>query len=507
MVLHIVSQPCSTCGKKLPSGEVLDDHQQYCSRGKLLETVGEATCPHCNIVFTQIIAYRQHIYQHTHPHACQPCGARFKTVSAKVLHKCLENMISCEICQKEFSLLNLSRHQEIHDIPQFHCYECGRSFLRSENFSNHYCNLNGKRKVHKHKHKNNGAENQNEERENFSTETNGEEDSRIGDASKLEDNNTNDTTNGLICDVCGEVYKTRHILKAHMQLHGERKYQCDICNKRFHRKDVLQEHHSVHQEAHIPCPMCNKKLKTKKSLDVHMHRHSGVKRYSCSECGKKFFQKGNLLKHSIVHNPNGKLILTCDHCNKNFTSRYYLAQHMLEHTQGRIHQCHICNKGFVKEHMLKAHIKKFHGGHIYVCPFCNMSVRHRTSIRRHLENRHNELQHEWLMPGFLDKLVSETNAEALNSLPNTSLSNSQEAHESSVIIATPHTPQQITTNTDQFLTQTTTQTEGTEILLTVSGVPIVSSENEVQAPINQTVIGDQMELQVETEVQGDEVTV
>ncbi|KAJ9594591.1 hypothetical protein L9F63_027426 [Diploptera punctata] len=156
---------------------------------------------------------------------------------------------------------------------------------------------------------------------------------------------------------------------------------------------------------------------------------------------------------------------------------------MLEHTQGRIHQCHICNKGFVKEHMLKAHIKKFHGGHIYVCPFCNMSVRHRTSIRRHLENRHNELQHEWLMPGFLDKLVSETNAEALNSLPNTSLSNSQEAHESSVIIATPHTPQQITTNTDQFLTQTTTQTEGTEILLTVSGVPIVSSENEVQAPI------------------------
>jgi hypothetical protein len=25
----------------------------------------------------------------------------------------------------------------------------------------------------------------------------------------------------LVCDVCGEVYKTIHILKAHMQLHGK----------------------------------------------------------------------------------------------------------------------------------------------------------------------------------------------------------------------------------------------------------------------------------------------
>lgn len=63
---------------------------------------------------------------------------------------------------------------------------------------------------------------------------------------------------------------------------------------------------------------------------------------------QKFFQKGNLLKHAVVHNPNAKVILTCDHCNKNFTSRDYLAQHMLEHTQGRIHLCHLCDKGFVK---------------------------------------------------------------------------------------------------------------------------------------------------------------
>jgi hypothetical protein len=34
--------------------------------------------------------------------------------------------------------------------------------------------------------------------------------------------NTNvSSQSGVVCDVCGEVYKTIHILKAHMQLHGK----------------------------------------------------------------------------------------------------------------------------------------------------------------------------------------------------------------------------------------------------------------------------------------------
>lgn len=75
---------------------------------------------------------------------------------------------------------------------------------------------------------------------------------------------------------------------------------------------------------------------------------SDLHSYQCFSPFQKFFQKGNLLKHAVVHNPNAKMILTCDHCSKNFTSRDYLSQHMLEHTQGRIYLCHLCDKGFVK---------------------------------------------------------------------------------------------------------------------------------------------------------------
>lgn len=47
---------------------------------------------------------------------------------------------------------------------------------------------------------------------------------------------------------------------------------------------------------------------------------------------------------------------------------------------------------------------------------------------------------------------------------------------------------------------------GAEILLTVSGVPLVSADGEVETAVDQSAIGDQMELQVETGVQGDQVT-
>jgi hypothetical protein len=47
---------------------------------------------------------------------------------------------------------------------------------------------------------------------------------------------------------------------------------------------------------------------------------------------------------------------------------------------------------------------------------------------------------------------------------------------------------------------------GAEILLTVSGVPLGNADNEVETAVDQSVIGDQMELQVETEIQADEVT-
>ncbi|PNF33038.1 hypothetical protein B7P43_G16366, partial [Cryptotermes secundus] len=283
MLLHLENHPCTVCGKKLQSGKVLQNHQNYCRRGKQLETVGETACPHCNITFSQLVTFRQHVYQHMYPYMCQQCEERFRTDPVKVLHTCSETVLNCEMCTEQFSsLLSLSQHQVIHGVPQFHCYECGQSFHLCENYSSHICSAWEEPRT-SHRKRKKAADKRDEESKSVHASGKGE----MSEVLSQKKRNADDSSqSGVVCDVCGEVYKTIHILKAHMQLHGERKFACQICNKKFHRKDVLQEHHSVHQEAHIPCPLCNKKLKTKKSLDVHMHRHTGIRRYSCMDCDK-----------------------------------------------------------------------------------------------------------------------------------------------------------------------------------------------------------------------------
>jgi uncharacterized C2H2 Zn-finger protein len=121
--------------------------------------------------------------------------------------------------------------------------------------------------------------------------------------------------------------------------------------------------------------------------------------------------------------------------------------------------------------MLKGHIRKFHGGHIFVCPYCNMSVRHRNSIRRHLENRHGELHHEWATPGFLDKLEAGGNDSPADSLVNTALADphTPPSSDSCVVLPASQTSQQINPSSDVSLVQTDNQAEGLFGLLWLRG--------------------------------------
>ncbi|XP_071449265.1 PR domain zinc finger protein 15-like [Hetaerina americana] len=380
---------CQLCEKGFLLPESLEEHQSFCNQVKKLDAGHKATCPICESVLDDVVGFRSHVRDHTHPFFCQHCGARFKTRKASAIHMCdLDSGLKCEVCEEGFpSHQALLSHLNEHGTAVFHCFECSVSFFRSESFEKHSCSscreARGDYKARRRKSRGQG----------------GGKGTEGGGACEATGSKS------LVCEICGAQYKSVYSLRAHVQLHGERRFECDICHKRFHRKDVLQEHISVHQDPQVPCPVCDKKVKTKKSLEVHMLLHKGERRHKCKECGKEFYQKGNLLKHAAVHEPVSKKAHPCPHCGKMFMSRDYLAVHLLEHTQGKVHQCALCNKAFVKEHLLRTHHRQYHNNQMYACRFCGQSMRLRQSLRRHLVCRHPEMRAEWEGVGVLDAML------------------------------------------------------------------------------------------------------
>lgn len=101
-------------------------------------------------------------------------------------------------------------------MPFSFCYVTLHSFGQ-ESYTSHKCSAKEETRQSQRNRKR-AADNRDEENRHVSTEGEGKDENSSGE---LVQNKKNITSGGLVCDVCGEMYKTVHILKAHMQLHGE----------------------------------------------------------------------------------------------------------------------------------------------------------------------------------------------------------------------------------------------------------------------------------------------
>lgn len=359
---------CKDCNKHFLHGSHLKKHQLT----HQLSGTRSFQCNSCHMSFS----HRHHFLTHLQTHGgeessksqvddevkisnaddsnqdkiyrCPICPESFSQVLELANHLSVHaNM--CNVCNKTFSTKQqLEKHEQCHlsAATQYECTECGKSFLGSDAFRQHYC-------VHQ-KHLSTTDKRSLENSSEVLTKNNEEEEEvDVGE----------DFYN---CPTCNKRFASNISLQEHQKLHEfDRPFKCLVCGKGFAKKKYLTQHQQIHSERPYRCDLCSNSFKTEQSLLSHHKSHDAQRKYHCSVCEKSYRSPYDLSRHEQKH-PELQAFSEisgdhrCDMCYKSFGLLSQLQQHQETHVGQVVYECTECDKAFAFLHLLEEH-QQTHG--------------------------------------------------------------------------------------------------------------------------------------------------
>ena len=409
---------CSECPAKFFSQSSLITHK------KIHTGVLKLKCPKCDIVISSKKNLKRHIER------------KHNNKSKELIkeEEIAKKDISCHLCWAQFSKSNnLKKHlKNIHNdntpIPKrersdsifkkYICHICFSRFSRVDGLHKHLKNIHNE--IAKTKDKVKGEKKV--KTESIKKKMKVPEIIESESAQKSEEcENQDDLT--FLCEKALLVSSALTMILFFQYRHFRMKmiYKRKLEDSKSRRQDnhfktkVLNKDKLAKQTVKIlskECQFCGKHFKFRNSMLKHERKHSG-KKFSCTQCGKKFTDSYNFKIHSC-----GNERFLCPDCGKDFPSQVCLTHHQNDsHLKISVGFCYRCGKEYYNERPFKRHLKRKSCRGLKTasrkCDRCSKVFSKPSNLRTHIKNLHQK-QHPELK---VDPLKEETKHMVLLSNP------------------------------------------------------------------------------------------
>uniref|UniRef100_A0A8C3HP80 Uncharacterized protein n=1 Tax=Chrysemys picta bellii TaxID=8478 RepID=A0A8C3HP80_CHRPI len=132
-----------------------------------------------------------------------------------------------------------------------------------------------------------------------------------------------------------------------------------------------------------PCTECGKSFRLKINLIIHQRSHANEGPYECPECEIRFASKQHLALHQRIHTGEGAPAPGLgESSDLNTRSKSGIGEHRPSHTDERLYMCRPCKKHFSQEIDLTRH-QRTHSKIFPTCTVCWKTFTCSYSLRRH----------------------------------------------------------------------------------------------------------------------------